>query len=98
MRVLLNTRASAGSYDMRALLSTALTAVTAPNKVQENYTTVPGKGFLRGQIIYLWRMLRCRDTWREKLSTLFEAVRLLVEYARLKIALRFSRAAAPIRG
>jgi len=45
--------------------------------VQENYTTVPVKGFLRGQIIYLLRMLPYRDTWREKLSTLFEAVRLI---------------------
>src|SRR5215813_10896125 len=43
-------------------------------------------------------MLPYRDTWRQKLSTLVEAICLLGQYARLKRALRLSREAAPIDG
>ena len=56
------------------------------------------KGFLRAQISYLVRSLPHRHSWRHKLGTFLEAARLLVGYVRLKIALRFTPAAAPIRG
>ena len=56
------------------------------------------KGFLRSQLSYLVRTLPYRHTWRHKLWTLVQAVQLFVGYIRLKITLRFSRGAAPIRG
>ncbi len=56
------------------------------------------KGFLRVQISYLLRTLPYRHGWRYKLWTLLDAVRLFVGYVRLKITLRFSPGAAPIRG
>jgi hypothetical protein len=56
------------------------------------------KGFLRGQIGYLLRMLPYRDSWRDKLGTFLEAICLLGRYARFKIAVRFSPEAAPVRG
>jgi hypothetical protein len=56
------------------------------------------KGFLRGQIGYLLRMLPYRDRWRDKLGTFLEAIYLLGGYARLKIATRFSAEAAAVCG
>ena len=56
------------------------------------------KGFLPVQVAYLFRTLPYRHTWRHKLWTLVQAMQLFVGYIRLKITLRFSRGAAPIRG
>jgi hypothetical protein len=73
-------------------------AVTAPKNISDNSTVSPVKGFLRGQISYLLRMLPYQHTWRDKLSTVVEVVWLLVRYARLRIILRFSTGAESIRG
>ncbi|HEY2681197.1 MAG TPA: glycosyltransferase family A protein [Candidatus Udaeobacter sp.] len=55
-------------------------------------------GFLRAQLRYLVRTLPYRHSWRHKLWTIAQTVQLFVGYIRLKLALRFSRRAAPIRG
>jgi Glycosyl transferase family 64 domain len=56
------------------------------------------KGFLPSQVTYLFRTLPYRHSWRHKLWTLVQAMQLFVGYIRLKVTLRFSRRAAPIRG
>jgi Glycosyl transferase family 64 domain len=56
------------------------------------------KAFLPLQISYLLRTLPYRHTWRHKLWTLVQGAHLLVGYIRLKITLRFTPRAAPIRG
>src|SRR6476620_11999685 len=71
---------------------------TAPKNVYQSCTGVFMKGFLPVQVRYLFRTLPYRHTWRHKLWMLVQAVQLLVGYIRLKVTLRFSRGAAPIRG
>ena len=67
-------------------------------RILELAATVPVNGFLRAQLGYLVRTLPYRHSWRHKLWTLVQTVQLLVGYIRLKVTLRFSRGAAPIRG
>ena len=55
-------------------------------------------GFLRAQIGYLLRTLPYRQSWRYKLWTFVDAARLLLGYARLKVALHFRRSVAAISG
>lgn len=55
-------------------------------------------GFLQVQVGYLLRTLPYRHSWRHKLRTLVQAMQLFVGYIRLKVTLRFSAPAAPIRG
>lgn len=55
-------------------------------------------GFLGVQIIYLFRTLPYRQSWRHRLRTLVEGVHLLLGYIRLKFTLRFSTRAAPVAG
>jgi len=55
-------------------------------------------GFFKVQVGYLLRTLPYRHSWRLKLWTLVQAMQLIVGYIRLKLTLRFSRRAGPIRG